>query len=309
MFAWFFIDKKLNSYFYIMKRIVSWLSKPYYFNPSIIFKLKSSLILGVFVFIFLYVFKPFSLASFEAFLLEYTFGIGVFTFLGVFLFMYVPPLIFTDYFNEDKWTVGRNILLIIISMLFIGSVLWYCASIYKDEKGITSINLPLFLLYTFLVGAIPVFFAVYINEKNENRKSRKRALEIKTHKKKKLIAEKKILETKIVVYSENKKEHVIFNINDLVYITSQGNYASFFLKKENDDLKEKILRVTLTKIENELENYSNVIRCHKSYLVNTKYITDINGNARGYLLKSDMVSFDIPVSRSFRKQSLMSLLD
>lgn len=292
-----------------MKRIIYWLSKPYYFNPSIIFKLKTSLILGVFVFIFLYVFKPFSLASLENFLLEYTSGIGVFTFLGVFLVMYIPPLIFTDYFNEDKWTVGRNMLLIIISMLFIGSVLWYCASIYKDDKGITNIGLPLFLFYTFLVGAIPVFFAVYINEKNETRKRKKSAQEIRTHKKKKLLEKENILVPEIIIYSENKKEHLSFNIKNLVYITSQGNYASFFIIREDKKLKENILRVTLTKIANELESYPKVIRCHKSYIVNTSFITDISGNARGYLLASDVVSFDIPVSRGFSKQSLLSFLD
>ena len=292
-----------------MKRIISWLSKPYYFNPSIKFKLKTSLILGFFVFIFLYIFKPFTLSSFESFLLEYTFGIGVFTFLGVFLVMSVPPLIFTDYFNEDKWTVGRNILLIIISMLFIGSVLWYCASIYKDEKGITNISLQLFLFYTFLVGAIPVFFAVYINEKNEARKRRKRAQEIIAYKKKKLLEKEKVLKPEIVIYSDNKKENLSFEINDLVYITSQGNYASFYLKKENGELKEKILRVTLSKIEKELDGYTKVIRCHKSFIINTNYITNISGNARGYLLESDVISFNIPVSRSFSKQSLMSLLD
>ena len=292
-----------------MKRIISWLSKPYYFNPSIKFKLKTSLILGFFVFIFLYIFKPFTLSSFESFLLEYTFGIGVFTFLGVFLVMSVPPLIFTDYFNEDKWTVGRNILLIIISMLFIGSVLWYCASIYKDEKGITNISLQLFLFYTFLVGAIPVFFAVYINEKNEARKRRKRAQEIIAYKKKKLLEKEKVLKPEIVIYSDNKKEKLSFEINDLVYITSQGNYASFYLKKENGELKEKILRVTLSKIEKELDGYTKVIRCHKSFIINTNYITHISGNARGYLLESDVISFNIPVSRSFSKQSLMSLLD
>lgn len=292
-----------------MKRIISWLSKPYYFNPSIKFKLKTSLILGLFVFLFLYIFKPFYLSSLEGFLLEYTSGIGVFTSLGVFLVMTVSPLIFTDYFNEDKWTVGRNMLLIVISMLFIGTVLWYCASIYKDDKGITDVSLPLFLFYTFLVGVIPVFFAVYLNEKNERLKRRKKASDIRIHKKKKLLEKEKNIAIKVIIYSENKKENLSFEIKNLVYITSQGNYASFFLMEENNELKEKVLRVTLTKIDKELDAYSKVIRCHKSYIVNTNYITDISGNARGYQLQSDIVSFDIPVSRSFTKQSLMSLLD
>ena len=68
------------------------------------------------------------------------------------------------------------------------------------------------------------------------------------------------------------------------------------------------MRVTLTKIEKELQDYNKIIRCHKSYIVNVNFINNINGNARGYLLKSDEIPFNIPVSRSFSKQSLKSLL-
>jgi len=69
-----------------------------------------------------------------------------------------------------------------------------------------------------------------------------------------------------------------------------------------------ILRVTLTKIDEELQDYTSIIRCHKSYIINVNFITDISGNARGYLLKSDVIPFDIPVSRNFSKQSLKGLL-
>ena len=291
------------------RKIIDWLSTPYYFNPSILFKLKTSSTLGLFVFLFLYIFKPFSLTLLGNYLLEYTSIIGVFTFLGTFLMLFIPPLIFPDYFNEDKWTVGKNILLIFIAIFFIGFVLWYCSSIYKEGKEIKKISLSLFLLYTFLVGAIPVFFMVYINERNLRVKRRKRVKEIKLQKEKNRLQKEIILSSDITIYSDNKKENISLDINKLVYITSQGNYASFFIKKDDNTLKEKILRVTLTKIDKDLEAYTKIIRCHRSYIINTNFITDISGNARGYLLKSDILTFDIPVSRSFSKQSLMSFLE
>ena len=292
-----------------MNNIIAWLKTPYYFNPSVLFKLKTSLILGSFVFIFLYVFKPFSLDAVGEYLLEYTSGIGLFSFVGAFIVLFIPPLVFPNYFNEDKWTVGKNILLIFIAIFFIGIILWYCSSIYKDNRTLKKISFPLFMLYTFLVGAIPVFFLIYINEKNLRIKRIKRVAELKNFKIKKQLAKENILKNKILIHSDNKKENICFDIDNLVYITSQGNYASFYLKKDNGSLKEKILRVTLSKIESELEDYTKVIRCHKSYIVNTNFIGDISGNARGYLLKSTIIPFDIPVSRSFSKQSLMSFLD
>lgn len=289
-----------------MKSIFSWLSSPYYFNPSVKFKFKLSFTFGLFVFVFLYIFKPFNLHSLNNLVLGYTIILGVGTALGVFFTLCVPPLLFKKYFDEDNWTIGRNLFIILIGLLFVGSFLWYSGYLYKKVYNIQHIKFITFLTYTFLVGIIPLLFFVFINEKHVREKREKRAKEINTFNKEKLV--EKIVKPEITIYSDNKKEKVVFKANDLVYISSQGNYASFFIKK-NTNLKEKILRVTLTKIDEELKEYTNIIRCHKSYIVNVNFINDISGNARGYLLKSDLISLNIPVSRSFSRQSLNSLLN
>ena len=288
-----------------MKTIFSWLSTPYYFNPLVKFKLKVGFYFGLFVFIFLYIFKPFNLYSLVDFFLEYTALLGLTTAIGVFFMLYIPALIFKSYFDEDNWTIGRNIFVILIGIILIGSLLWYFGNLFKNYFGFIGLSYFTFLGYTFLVATIPLVFFVFINEKSVRGKRIKRAREINTYNKEKLI--KKVLKPEVVIYSDNKKEKIIFKTKDLVYISSQGNYASFFIKKK-EGLKEKILRVTLTKINQELHDYTNIIRCHKSYIVNVNFINDISGNARGYLLKSEEIPFNIPVSRSFSKQSLKSLL-
>lgn len=291
-----------------MKSFLSWLSIPYYFNPSVSFKFKISFSIGLFVFLFLYIFKPFYLVSLENVLLQYTAGIGITTFFGVFFFLYIPALIFKDYFNEDNWTIGRNLFLIIIGILLTGILIWSLGNVFKNQYNLKNISLVRFLFYTYLVGTLPVVFFIFINEKNVREKREKRAKNINKYKKEKLEKKIKKLPTNVVIVSDNKKESINFNIDDLVYITSQGNYASFFLRINKEGLKEKILRVTLSKINTSLKNYSNIIRCHKSYIVNINYINDITGNARGYILKSEIISINIPVSRSFSKESLRSLL-
>jgi hypothetical protein len=287
-----------------MKHLISWLSKPYYFNPSSKFKFQLSFAFGLFLFLFLYFFKPFDLSSFEGALLEYSLGMGIVDFLGTFLLLYISPLIFKDYFNEDNWTVGRQILLMAIGLLFIGVILWNFGEIYKEIYGFGKISLIAFLSKTFLVGLIPLTFYVFVNEKTVREKRERRVLRMKEIKK-----ESKIyISQEISINSDNEKEKITFKIDNLVYITSQGNYASFFLKKD-DKLKEKILRITLTNITEKLTDYPNIIRCHKSYIVNSNFINNINGNARGYLLKSDYISQEIPVSRKFSKESLKVFLN
>ena len=290
-----------------MKNILNWLSTPYYFNPTIKFKLKVSLFHGLFIFLFLYVFRPFYLIEFEVIILEYTLGIGIIAFLATFIILYFPALIFKEYFNEDNWTIGRNLFLMAIGITFIGIILWYFGEMYKEPYHLKKLSLLQFLSYTFLVSLIPLTFFIFINEKNVREKREKRVFEIKEINRKKEINISKKLTKEISINSDNGKENITFHIDNLVYITSQGNYASFFLKNESD-LKEKILRVTLTKIATELKEYSYIIRCHKSYIVNINIINDIYGNARGYLLKSDFIPIDIPVSRSFSRESLQKLI-
>jgi hypothetical protein len=282
-----------------MKRILNWLSKPYYFDPSTKFKLKLSFAFGLFLFLFLFFFKPFGLTSFEEALLEYSIGMGFLDFLGTFLLLYISPLIFKDYFNEDNWTVGRNILLMAIGLLFIGIILWNFGEVYKKTYGFDKLTLLEFLSKAFLIGIIPLTFYVFINEKRERAKREKRVFKIKEFNVKNEINVSK----EISINSDNEKEKITFKADNLVYITSQGNYASFFLKKD-DAIKEKILRTTLTKITEKLKDHPNIIRCHKSYIINSNFIHDISGNARGYLLKSNYISEEIPVSRTFSKESL-----
>ncbi|WP_435414108.1 LytTR family transcriptional regulator DNA-binding domain-containing protein [Polaribacter aestuariivivens] len=289
----------------LLKYVKNWLSKPYYFNPSTKFKLKISLYHGLFIFFFLYVFKPFYLSQFEVIFLEYTIGIGIIAFLGTFIILYIPALLFKNYFNEDNWTVGRNLFLMIAGVTIVGSFLWYFGEMYKEPYNLKKLGYLEFISYTFLVSLFPLSFFIFINEKNVREKREKRAIGFKNKRENIKITE---VEKEVIIYSDNAKEHINFHIDKLIYITSQANYASFFIQKENGDLKEKILRATLTRIENDLKKFDTIIRCHKSYIINTSFVNDISGNARGYLLKSELIPFQVPVSRSFSKQSLQSLL-
>jgi DNA-binding LytR/AlgR family response regulator len=70
----------------------------------------------------------------------------------------------------------------------------------------------------------------------------------------------------------------------------------------NDNtLRHKLIRLSLKQLEIQLENFSQIKRCHRSYLVNTQHISSIDGNARSLTIQLDNVATSIPVSRSFSK--------
>ena len=165
-----------------------------------------------------------------------------------------------------------------------------------------SLSLGRFIYYTFIVGLFPSIFLLFINERNSRNKKINDVKEI-------LLLKNKVKNRKPIITftSDNDKETLKITLKDLVYITSQANYACFYIQ-ENNVLKEYVLRITLKKIEQLLINYDEFYRCHKSFMINSNYVLSLEGNARGYQLILSFTSIKIPVSRSFPKELLKKII-
>jgi len=77
---------------------------------------------------------------------------------------------------------------------------------------------------------------------------------------------------------------------------------------DDDSIVEKLLRVTLKNIENQIVD-SNIVRCHRSFIINMKVKYTILGNSNGYRLKSKLLKPTIPISRSLGKEIVGKLKD
>lgn len=285
--------------------MINWLNKPYFFISSIKFNLFLSFIIGLFVFLFLYVFQPFGMYTMQNNLFTYCLGFGVVSFLTHNIMFIVIPNIFKSAFKDENWTVGKNILFIALLVTLIGVFNW----LYNNKVQAISEKTPLvaftkIISYTFILSVFPILIFTFITEHFYREKRIKVSKEIMKFRELKTVLKK---EKEITIYGNNKEDNLSFNLNDLIYISSQGNYASLFLNS-NNKIKEHVLRTTLTSIISDLKKYKNIIRCHKSYIINSEYMNSISGNARGYFLESNKIQIQIPVSRSFSKQSLKSLL-
>ncbi len=101
------------------------------------------------------------------------------------------------------------------------------------------------------------------------------------------------------------KEEFLINLKNLVYVEAQENYSKIVWTEENR-VKEKLLRVTLKKIEGQIVDHA-IVRCHRSYIINTNVDFTVLGNSNGYRLKSDLVELTIPISRSIGKEIVQKL--
>jgi TolB-like protein len=108
----------------------------------------------------------------------------------------------------------------------------------------------------------------------------------------------------LTIQSDTKVSFEV-NLRKLVFIEAQENYSRL-VWKEKDEIREKLLRVTLKHMEDQLEN-TGIIRCHRSYMINLQFPFTIHGNSNGYRLKSKYFRDVIPISRSMGKEIVARL--
>jgi len=123
-----------------------------------------------------------------------------------------------------------------------------------------------------------------------------------------LIKEKKLMQNQLESYeednlnktiefdSDSKTENFSLPVSDIAFIKSADNYVEI-VYKENNDLRKKLIRNTLKNIELLVRQYSNFIRCHRTYIVNTQYIEKLNRKLNNYWLTIKGYSEQLAVSR------------
>jgi DNA-binding LytR/AlgR family response regulator len=105
--------------------------------------------------------------------------------------------------------------------------------------------------------------------------------------------------------SENQKEQLRLSSDELLYLTSADNYVEVVFS-EGPEVSKKLLRGTLARAEEQIHD-PNIIRCHRSYIVNLHKVISVSGNAQGFQLTLRGTDRIIPVSTTYKKE-VMRLL-
>jgi DNA-binding LytR/AlgR family response regulator len=108
------------------------------------------------------------------------------------------------------------------------------------------------------------------------------------------------IDKKVVQLSTDTKETLKLHIPDFIYAEAQDNYTLLCIRKENGT-QNTILRATLSNIENQLAE-TEVIRCHRSYLVNKNAGFQFCRENNKACLKHKDLNIRIPISRSKEKE-------
>ena len=92
-------------------------------------------------------------------------------------------------------------------------------------------------------------------------------------------------------------EHVTFEISDLLYLEAVGNYVKV-CQLQGNEVHTNMLRATMKQMEDSLQAYPMIVRCHRAFMVNLGQVEQISFNSRAMQLVMRHSHDAIPVSRS-----------
>lgn len=92
-------------------------------------------------------------------------------------------------------------------------------------------------------------------------------------------------------------EHVTLEISDLLYIEAVGNYVKV-CQLQGNEVHTNMLRATMKQMEDSLQAYPMIVRCHRAFMVNLGQVEQISSNSRAMQLVIRHNHDAIPVSRS-----------
>lgn len=286
----------------MLSRIRTFLRQPFPFEAPVFAVLLVSATVGLFVSVFLFVFKPFGSGKY---LLEgrawVIWGYGSVTFLVLAVNRIIGPAFLPGFFNEARWTVVKDLGLQFWNILSIGAANMLFASALGAEK-IRLLAVPVYLLQALAVGFFPLILGVisaqmvFLRRSAESTRQMNESLMALESRKNPPGSGPEV----VALSAEGEKEKIEIRLSDLILIKSIDNYVEIYAADEGRILRH-ILRSSLKRIEQDLKDQPFIFKCHRAFLVNIRNIHRVAGNSQGYRLIFQGIEFEVPVSRNVSK--------
>lgn len=241
-----------------------------------------------------FVFKPFGLKNLQ----QADFANVLVTLSGIsFIMMAIPqfifPYLFKDFYAEEKWTTGKQLvqLLIMAALICVGTTL------YLAQKDLASF--PLDALLMFGLALIPLIIWVVIQQNLLDNKFRKLAEEKNQDLKRKAVVNS---ENPLNVLSFKGLDGKVLNLipNQLIYIDLSSEATFYFQQMIGVD--KNVIRISKAEILNELKGHPQFESFGNNYIVNVNAIQKIGGTARGYDIQIARINEMVKVSHKDKKK-------
>ena len=271
--------------------MLKFLNKPYPFNDDLRHNAKIILFISLGVLAFLLIFQPIEISSFSTMEIVYLVtGIAASTFLALSINLIVIPSIFPKFFYNNIWNIKREILWNLWILLTISTTdLFFYSSLF-NIFDITFTD----IIKIILLGLLPVAVLIIINQDRLLRSHLKSAQQLND----KLLAGSRNKINLINFKSDYKNDDLTINPKSLILIKSADNYIEIYFSNENT-VKKQLVRSSLKKANETIAEFDNIIRCHRTFIVNMDHIKEIHGNTQGYRLHFEGIDFQALVSPKY----------
>jgi hypothetical protein len=295
----------------MINKLISWLNRLYPLSIDAFSRFQFSIYSGLFVFLFLFLFRPFEKdVSYSILVLFFVaLGYGLVSFLISLVSWYLLFKCCPKKYLEEKWTI-RDEILATLGLIFTIGLGNFLFNFLLGESVFSLAEIIEFQGYTFLIGAIIAPFCIMFELNVRLRKNLKTAREMnaKLQSDVQPFVSSKSGDVIFIFSSENQKEQVKVKDSDLIFIRSADNYVEIF-KHHHDQVKMVLLRSSLKRIEETVKENSMIHRCHRAYLVNLKNVHHVAGNAQGYVLSFKNTDLTVPVARNYSKKIKQVILN
>ena len=248
---------------------------------------------GAFIALFLNLFQPFGISLWqEPNKVFYLIGYGLMTTLGGLVLRFGIFRAFPKYYRENSWTIAKEIgsVLTLVTLITLANML-YSSLAFGFNQGLMSFVGMFFAV--IIIGVFPIIFGVMLNYIFQLKKYEQPFIISHTQP----IGNQKSDSEIIKLVAENEKDLLEIKAESLIYIESSDNYSTIFFETEGT-LQKELIRSSLTRLEGQIHQ-GQVVRCHRSFIVNLAKVNQVSGNAQGYKLHFSASTSTVPVARKY----------
>jgi len=283
----------------IFLQFVYWLRRPFPLLNDVRRIGRMAVVGFLFVTFFLYFFQPFGLhpnAENSKRWFGICLGYGLVT-LVVLLLSGAFTRILPGIYQEEKWTVWKEILqsMWIVTLIAMANLIY---THFQYGAPLDWRRIGNWEIITLGVGIFPMMYGVFHKQyyltKRYSAEASSLSQKIDHHEH---TAATTIPSSRVILQGDNQGETLHLAADDVQYLAAADNYVQVFYL-ENGELKNRMLRTTLKKMEDALSDYPQFFRCHRTYLVNLNKVQQVSGNAQGYRLQLASQAETVPVSRN-----------
>lgn len=279
-----------------MDQVLKIWNAPYPLEEDRRTRLIFNLLISTLVVLAVLLFKPLGLESLPfqmAKQIPVYLGFGAVTFFLFLMSDYVIKPAFPIFFDEQYWTVKKNIFWMIFLIMFLSAgALFYSNAL--GFVGISGRSLLRFQIMILIYSVLPVVLFTVIVWWIRLKKNLKLAATINQNLSQPVI--RKGTDYPLIFSSGFEADSLQIYPEQFLFAESADNFTDI-VYTENGILKRYLIQSTITKIV-ETNSSEYVTRVHRSYLANLYKVVKVKGNSQGYRLVFNDSEQTVPVSKN-----------